>query len=103
MSSFDNIRIAMLVRTPADLGAVIRERRKHLKLNQAVFAKQIGVSRQWIIELEHGHARAELGLVLRALDALHIRLDTAIGQTTHQPAGAVDIDAIIANAKRTRS
>jgi HTH-type transcriptional regulator / antitoxin HipB len=103
MSTFSNIRISMLVRTPADLGAVIRERRKHLKLNQAVFAKQIGVSRQWIIELEHGHTRAELGLVLRALDALNIRLDTAVGQTGHQPAGAIDIDAIIANAKRIRS
>jgi HTH-type transcriptional regulator / antitoxin HipB len=103
MSLFSNIRISMLVRTPADLGAVIRERRKHLKLNQAVFAKQIGVSRQWIIELEHGHTRAELGLVLRALDALNIRLDTAIGQPGREPSGAVDIDAIIANAKRIRS
>jgi HTH-type transcriptional regulator/antitoxin HipB len=103
MSSFSNIRISMFVRTPADLGAVIRERRKHLKLNQAVFAKQIGVSRQWIIELEHGHTRAELGLVLRALDALNIRLDTGVDQTGREPSGAVDIDAIIANAKRVRS
>jgi HTH-type transcriptional regulator/antitoxin HipB len=103
MSSFTNIRIFMFVRTPADLGAVIRERRKHLKLNQAVFAKQIGVSRQWIIELERGHTRAELGLVLRALEALNIRLDTGVDQTGREPSGAVDIDAIIANAKRTRS
>jgi transcriptional regulator with XRE-family HTH domain len=94
----------MLVRTPADLGAVVRERRQQLNLHQAVFAKQIGVSRQWIIELEHGHARAELGLVLRALDALHIRLDAAVDQAVHEPSGAVDIDAIVANAtKRVRS
>jgi HTH-type transcriptional regulator / antitoxin HipB len=91
----------MLVRTPADLGALVRERRKQLNLHQAAFAKQIGVSRQWIIELEHGHARAELGLVLRALDALNIRLDAAVDEG--ELSGA-DIDAIVANAtKRVRS
>jgi HTH-type transcriptional regulator / antitoxin HipB len=98
-----NIRVSMLIRTPADLGAVVRERRKQLKLHQAVFAEQIGVSRQWIIELEHGHTRAELGLVLRALDALNIRLDAGIDQIGHQTSGVVDIDAIVANAKRVRS
>ena len=56
----------MLIRTPADLGAVVRDRRKELKLDQATLAKRIGVSRQWVIEIEHGHPRAELALVLRA-------------------------------------
>jgi y4mF family transcriptional regulator len=92
----------MLVRAPADLGAVIRDRRKQLKLDQAGFAKQIGVSRQWVIEIERGHARAELGLVLRALDALNIRLDASIDQTNHRPPGTVDIDAIVAKAKRSK-
>jgi HTH-type transcriptional regulator / antitoxin HipB len=41
----------MLTRTPADLGAVIRDRRKQLKRNQASLADEIGVSRQWLIEL----------------------------------------------------
>ena len=40
----------MNVRTPADLGAVVREQRKQLKLDQAALAKRIGVSRQWVIE-----------------------------------------------------
>jgi transcriptional regulator with XRE-family HTH domain len=91
----------MLVRTPADLGAVVRDRRRQLKLLQAGFAKQIGVSRQWLIELEGGHARAELGLVLRALDALDIRLDASVEHTSQAP-GAVDIDAIVTRAKRVR-
>jgi HTH-type transcriptional regulator / antitoxin HipB len=89
----------MLVRTPADLGAIIRERRRHLKLDQAAFAKRVGVSRQWVIEIEHGHARAELALVLRALDALNIQLDTSIGR--RRP-GAVGIDAIVAKAKKSK-
>jgi HTH-type transcriptional regulator/antitoxin HipB len=91
----------MLVRTPADLGAIIRDRRKQLKLDQAAFAKRIGVSRQWVIEIEQGHARAELGLVLRAMDALNIQIDTNIDQIKRRPS-AVDIDAIVAKAKKTK-
>jgi HTH-type transcriptional regulator / antitoxin HipB len=92
----------MLVRTPAELGAVIRDRRKQLKLDQAAFAKRIGVSRQWVIEIERGHARAELALVLRALDALNIQLDTSIGQIERHRPGPVDIDAIVAKAKKSK-
>jgi len=92
----------MLVRTPAELGAVLRDRRKHLKLDQAAFAKRIGVSRQWVIEIERGHARAELGLVLRAVDALNIHLDASIGQASRRRPSAVDIDAIVAKAKRSK-
>jgi HTH-type transcriptional regulator / antitoxin HipB len=92
----------MLVRTPADFGAFIRDRRKQLKLDQAAFAKQIGVSRQWVIEIERGHARAELGLVLRAVDALNIRLDASIDQADSRRPSAVDIDAIVAKAKRSK-
>jgi HTH-type transcriptional regulator / antitoxin HipB len=92
----------MFVRTPADLGAVIRDRRKQLKLDQAAFAKRIGVSRQWVIEIEHGHARAELGLVLRALDALSIRLDATTTDQAHlRGSGAVDVDAIVRKAKKS--
>lgn len=92
----------MRVRTPSDLGAVIRDRRKQLKLDQARFAKRIGVSRQWVIEIERGHPRAELGLVLRALDVLDIQIDTTIDQTKRRT-GAVDIDAIVAKAKKSKS
>ena len=90
----------MLTRTPADLGAVIRERRKQLKRNQASLANEIGVSRQWLIELEHGHPRAELGLVLRVLDALGINLDADIAQAKTPRPGTVDINAIVAKAKK---
>ena len=92
----------MLVRTPADLGAVIRDRRKQLKLDQAAFAKQIGVSRYWVILIERGHPRAELGLVLRALDALDIPLDASVRETNRHRPDTVDIDAIIAKAKKRK-
>lgn len=101
LSNDDNLDLAMLVRTPADLGAVIRDRRRQLKLDQAAFAKRIGVSRQWVIEIERGHARAELGLVLRALADLNIQVDIDAGPTAGRRAhGAVDINAIVDKAKR---
>jgi len=89
----------MRTRTAKDLGAIIRDRRKQLKLDQATFANRIGVSRQWVIEVERGHPRAELGLVLRALDELGLKID-ASAERTNRPSGAVDIDAIVAKAKR---
>jgi HTH-type transcriptional regulator / antitoxin HipB len=94
----------MLIRTFADIGAIIRDRRKTLKLDQSTLAKSIGASRQWVIALEHGHARAELDLVLRAIDAVGIRLDASIAQTKRpsstQP--AVDINAILTRAKMSK-
>ncbi len=92
----------MRVRTPADFGAAIRDRRRQLKLDQATFAKRIGVSRQWVIEIERGHVRAELGLVLRALADLNIRLDVdADPDAARRVQGAVDIDAIVDKARRS--
>jgi HTH-type transcriptional regulator / antitoxin HipB len=93
----------MFIRTPADLGAVIRDRRKQLGLDQSTFAKRIGVSRQWVIEVERGHARAATGLVLRAIDALGIRLDASMDQTSRRgsTAPAIDINAIVAKAKKS--
>ena len=90
----------MLIRTPNDLGAIIRNRRKQLGLGQAALAQRIEVSRQWIIGIERGHSRAELGLVLRALDTLGIRLETHILEPSPNPASAPDLDAILMAARK---
>src|SRR5690349_15463024 len=102
MSSTADIGVLMFIRTPADLGAIVRERRKQLDLDQATLAKRIGVSRQWIIGIEHGRSRAELGLVLRTLDTLGIRLSSAIVTPTSKTSRRPDIDAIVASAKKAR-
>jgi HTH-type transcriptional regulator/antitoxin HipB len=94
----------MRIRTPADLGAALRDRRKQLDLDQATLAKRIGVSRQWVVGIERGRSRAELGLVLRALEALGLRLDTDSGTSgeSRKPATTpkVDIDAIVSSARK---
>jgi len=97
----------MPIRTAAELGAAIRERRKRLGLDQAMLAQRIGASRQWIIGVERGHARAELGLVLRTLDALDLQLTVGAGaadighrvSAPHRVTGP-DLDAIVAAARQ---
>lgn len=88
----------MMLRTPLDLGVAIRDRRRRLNLDQADLALRIGVSRKWIIDVEKGKPRAEIGLILRALDALGLKLalDTG-GQTGSEPPAiqSVDIDRVI--------
>jgi HTH-type transcriptional regulator/antitoxin HipB len=90
----------MAIRTPADLGAVIREHRKLLGLDQAELAKRIGVSRQWVVGIERGRARAELGLVLRALDTLGLQLNAFLPNPRPRKSAGPDIDAIVAAAKK---
>lgn len=93
----------MQIRTPADLGAVIRERRTILGLDQRSLAQKVGVSRQWIVEVEKGKPRAEIGLLLRTIAALGISLAAAKATTakTKSASGspAVNIDSIVASAR----
>lgn len=97
----------MRVRTTQDLGAVIRNRRRHLHLDQASLAARVGVSRQWIVAIERGKPRADVALVLRTLEALGLPLDVdegappARGLAIAPGAGvAPDIDAIVDAARR---
>jgi HTH-type transcriptional regulator / antitoxin HipB len=90
------------VRDLKDLGAVIRERRRRLHLSQQALADRVGVSRQWIIEAEHGKPRAPVGLVLRTLDALgmNLAIEEARPDDARGSGGAADIDAIVRRARK---
>jgi HTH-type transcriptional regulator / antitoxin HipB len=94
----------MTIRTPADLGILIRRTRKKLRLDQSTLANKIGVSRLWLVEIEKGKPRAEIGLILRALDALHINLTatTAASPSRKDSGNAIDIDRIVAAARSPR-
>ncbi len=93
----------MLVRTPSDLGKLLRARRKELGLDQQTLAARVGVSRLWIIEIEKGKPRAALGFVLRTLTALGLSLDVLADDrpraTTSTPA-VPDIDAVVRSARK---
>lgn len=93
----------MIVQTTADLGALIRDRRRSLQLDQKTLAERAGVSRYWIIDVEAGKPRAEIGLVLRTLRALDLVLDARPGRVAPKKGGQprqsrkpeVDLDALI--------
>jgi HTH-type transcriptional regulator / antitoxin HipB len=102
MSPNDDMRL----RTSKDIGALIRQRRHELDLSQLELAERVGVSRQWVVDVERGKPRAELGLVLRTLDVLDVRLHVDGGPQAKEkalsgPAGA-DVDAIVRAARKPR-
>jgi len=96
----------MQIRTAKDIGALIRDKRKNQKLDQAELAKKVGVNRRWVLEVERGKPRAEIGLILKTLDALgltvSIDVEAAARRRGDREIEPVDIDAIIENAKRPK-
>ncbi|PKM10030.1 MAG: hypothetical protein CVV15_07210, partial [Gammaproteobacteria bacterium HGW-Gammaproteobacteria-5] len=64
-----------IIQTPKELGLAIRSRRKALGWDQATLAKQVGVTRQWVIDIEKGKPRAELALAMRAVRVLGLSLN----------------------------
>ncbi|HEX6473362.1 MAG TPA: helix-turn-helix domain-containing protein [Streptosporangiaceae bacterium] len=90
----------MRVTTPAELGAYVRQRRRRLRLTQRELADRAGASRQWVVALEAGKGRAELGLVLSTLSALDLDLDLV--ERREPGMGPVDLDAILARHRGGR-
>jgi y4mF family transcriptional regulator len=106
LSNADIIRLSAYADTMAtqinsirDLVAAARGRRKSLGWTQSELADRAHVSRQWISEFEAGKPTAELGLTIRLLDALDLRLTLDTGEERHpareQSAVTVDLDAVL--------
>ena len=96
--------VQIALRTPADIGALIKDRRRALGLDQAELAERIGVGRLWVNQVERGKPGASMGLVLRALNAVGVDLkaftDEAGEQSAYPPVVSPDINAIVENARR---
>lgn len=102
--------------TSAALGALVRETRRAARLTQTQLAERIGASRFWVTAFERGKPGAELGLALKAIQALGLAInisptnaspaDSAPDNTNaqkmqgvHQPAGKnITLDSVIAHA-----
>lgn len=119
MSPSDDTRTQMSVSNVEELGAAIRRRRRQLALDQQSLAERVGVSRQWIVEIEAGKPRAEIGLLLRTMNVLGLQLEIiSPGVETRHPAADPpaarrrrrgldldldpDIDAVIERARGLR-
>lgn len=94
----------MRLRTPADFGAAIRDRRLRAGLTQAVLARRVGVGRQWIVKVEKGKPGVPLALILRAFDALNIALQTVEDpRSTKRSARknkTVNLDSLLNNLRK---
>jgi len=75
------------------LGARIRLKRKEKSLSQAALAERLGIERKWVLKLEAGNPKAELGLVLQALQYLGFRLVLEKPQIATPPAKRMDRSA----------
>ena len=64
----------MRVTSAAELGALIRARRRERGLSQTELAELSGVSLRFVSEVERGRATAGLGLVLRLCSRLALDL-----------------------------
>lgn len=63
------------LKTAADIGSLIRSRRKARGLGQAELAEMVGVSRRWLNQVEAGKPGASLSLVLNTLNALNVQIE----------------------------
>ena len=94
----------MDIHTPAQLGALLRDRREKAGLTQAALAGQLGVSTKWIRQAEHGASGTGVGPLLRALSILGVALQVpppgASVVRSRDTIDVPDVDAIVAAAQR---
>ena len=103
---------------PAVIGALVREGRDAAGLTQTQLAERIGASRFWVAAFEKGKPSVELGLALKAIQALGLAISIAPSHTvsvgtprergTPPKTRSVDpltdgstLDSVIANATLT--
>jgi HTH-type transcriptional regulator/antitoxin HipB len=80
------------------LGYLVRQKRQEKSMSQAALAALLGVERKWVLKLEAGNAGAELGLVLKALEALGLHVILS----EHAPAAPPSqLDEVFRRLQRT--
>ena len=89
----------MRIRTPADLGALIRDHRTRLGLDQKSLAQKVGVSRQWMVDAEKGTARAEIGLLLRTVGEFAMDLPAGFAPSVRSTSPSMQIKKVRENRR----
>jgi transcriptional regulator with XRE-family HTH domain len=68
-------RVDVEVNNLRELGALVRERRRHRGLTQSSLAERAGVQRHWVAQLEAGRSNPTLEPLLRTFEVLELQLD----------------------------
>ena len=77
----------MNTQSPEQLGAIIRARRRQLKVTQKDLAMTCGTGLRFIIDLEKGKSTCQIGKILQVLQALGLKLQiNSPGTDTDQSA-----------------
>lgn len=90
------------IRSTRALGVAVKSRRLELGWSQVVLANHLGVQRQWVIRFEAGSDGAEIGTVLRALNALglSIIIGNEPSRISEKSAPAANLDDVFARLAR---
>jgi HTH-type transcriptional regulator/antitoxin HipB len=95
------------LRSAEQLGLTIRLKRKDKHLSQSALAEILGVERKWVLRLEAGNPTAELGLVLKAISSLGMRLALSDGalSLTKEKGGKPDstLDEVFRRLQKART
>ena len=67
-----------------ELGTVIKERCKHLAVNQQTLADLAGVSINTLVAIERGEGNPQLATLLTILDTLGLQMDLRIKTLTYE-------------------
>ena len=104
-----DMEVPVWLRSPADFGLMVRDRRREAGLSQQELADRVGVSRRWVVQMEQGKPGAELGLVLKTLSALSLQVHVDLpgtGSTKSAqvaPFSLVDLNDLVAPTKKSRA
>src|SRR5438876_1289917 len=65
----------MWAQSAAEIGRIIASARRHRGLTQTTLARSLGVSQNWISEIERGKDTAQIGKILRILSFFGVGLE----------------------------
>jgi len=85
----------MIITSAKELGILVRAERKKRKLSQKELAERVGVSPLWISSFERGKATAHIGLVLRTLKTLEVKLRVGDDGPMYSDSKLVDLNALV--------
>ena len=67
----------MWAQSALDVGRIIAAARRHAGMSQTGLARAVGVTQNWISEVENGKDTAQIGRVLRVLSFFKVRLEVS--------------------------
>ncbi|MFD7076135.1 helix-turn-helix transcriptional regulator [Nocardioides sp. NPDC057577] len=83
--------------SPDAFGSAVRSARRRAGLTQSDLAHRAGVGRRFVVDVESGHPRAELGKALALLEVLDVYLSPTQLSPIAPPLEDVDLDAVLAH------